>query len=70
MPVLLALMVAAVEMRLGKPMDRASWWMALALIVLVLTRQALMVRELLGPSRQGDLMRRITSTLTRPAAHR
>ena len=69
-PVLLALMVAAVEMRLGKPMDRASWWMALALIVLVLARQALMVRELLGPSRQGDLMRRITSNLTRPAAHR
>ena len=71
-PVLGALTVAAVEMRLGKPIDRASWWMALALVVLVLARQGLMVRELLGPSRhdRGEMMRWITRTLTDPAAHR
>ncbi len=62
LPVLLALGVAAVEIRLGHRPDRAGWLMAVALIALVLVRQALMVRELLaggGDTRTG-LMQRLT----------
>lgn len=62
LPVLLALTVAAVEIRLGHHLDRAAWLMAFALIALVLARQGLMVLELLAPSRdaQAGLMQRLT----------
>jgi hypothetical protein len=53
LPVLVALSVTAVEIRLGDHLDEVSWLMALALIVLVLVRQALAVFELLAPSRQA-----------------
>ncbi len=62
LPVLLALAVAAVEIRLGHHLDRAAWLMAFALIALVLVRQGLMVLELLAPSRDTNdsLMQRLT----------
>jgi hypothetical protein len=62
LPVLLALSVAAVEIRLGHHLDHAAWLMAFGLIALVLTRQGLMVLELLAPSRDADagLMQRLT----------
>ncbi len=62
LPVLLALTVAAVEIRLGHHLDHAAWLMAFALIALVLVRQGLMVLELLGPGRDADagLMQRLT----------
>lgn len=62
LPVLLALSVVAAEIRLGDRPDRVGWSMALALIVLVLARQALMVRELLAGGRdaQTDLVQRLT----------
>jgi len=62
LPVLLALTVAAVQIRLGHHLDRAAWLMAFALIALVLVRQGLMVLELLGPGRDADagLMQRLT----------
>ncbi len=62
LPVLLALSVAAVQIRLGHHLDRTAWLMALGLIVLVLTRQGLMVLELLTPSRHANagLMQRLT----------
>jgi diguanylate cyclase len=62
LPVLLALTVSAVEIRLGHHLDRAAWLMAVGLIALVLTRQGLMVLELLAPSRdvQAGLMHRLT----------
>ncbi|HZL48064.1 MAG TPA: hypothetical protein VFC30_03510 [Solirubrobacteraceae bacterium] len=62
LPVLLALTVAAVEIRLGHHLDRAAWLMAFGLIALVLVRQGLMVLELLGPGRDADagLMQRLT----------
>jgi diguanylate cyclase len=62
LPVLLALTVAAVQIRLGHHLDRAAWLMAFALIALVLVRQGLMVLELLAPSRdtQAGLMQRLT----------
>ncbi len=61
LPVLLALAVAAVEIRLGHHLDRAGWLMAFGLIALVLARQGLMVLELLAPSRdvQAGLMQRL-----------
>jgi hypothetical protein len=49
LPVLLALSVAAVEIKLGHHLDKAAWLMAYGLIALVLTRQGLLLRELLGP---------------------
>jgi hypothetical protein len=55
LPVLLALAVAAVQIRLGHHLDRAAWLMAVGLIALVLARQALMVLELLAPSRDAQL---------------
>jgi len=62
LPVLLALSVAAVQIRLGHHLDRAGWLMAFGLIALVLTRQGLMVLELLAPSRHANagLMQRLT----------
>jgi hypothetical protein len=62
LPVLLALSVAAVEVRLGHHLDHAAWLMAFGLIALVLVRQGLMVHELLAPSRdvQAGLMQRLT----------
>jgi diguanylate cyclase len=64
LPVLLALAVAAVEIRLGHHLDRAAWLMAFALIALVLVRQALMLIELMGPGgkTRGGLMARLTHT--------
>jgi hypothetical protein len=61
LPVLLALSVAAVEIRLGHHLDRAAWLMAFGLIALVLVRQAMLVRELLAPSRDvhAGLMQRL-----------
>ncbi len=61
LPVLLALTVAAVEIRLGHRPDHVAWLMAIALIALVLARQGLMVLELLAPSRgvQGGVMQRL-----------
>ncbi len=63
LPVLLALSVAAVQIRLGHHLDRAAWLMAFALIALVLARQGLMVLELFAPSRDDSnagLMQRLT----------
>jgi hypothetical protein len=62
LPVLLALTVAAVQIKLGHHLDRAAWLIAFALIALVLVRQGLMVLELLGPGRDADagLMQRLT----------
>jgi hypothetical protein len=62
LPVLLALTVAAVEIKLGHHLDRAAWLMAFGLIALVLVRQGLMVLELLGPGRDAGagLMQRLT----------
>jgi hypothetical protein len=48
-PVLIALTVTAVEIRLGHHLDRAAWLMAYALVALVLVRQGLILFELLGP---------------------
>jgi hypothetical protein len=60
--VLLALTVAAVQIRLGHHLDHAAWLMAFGLIALVLVRQGLMVLELLGPGRDAGagLMQRLT----------
>ena len=52
-PVLVALTVAAVEIRLGHHLDHAAWLMAFGLIALVLARQGLIVLELLGPDRDA-----------------
>ena len=62
LPVLLALSVSAVEIRLGHHLDRAAWLMTVGLIALVFMRQGLMVLELLAPSRnvQAGLMHRLT----------
>jgi hypothetical protein len=61
-PVLLALAVAAVEIRLGHHLDHAAWLMAFGLVVLVLVRQGLVLFELLAHSRdaQHGLMERLT----------
>ncbi|MGD0981630.1 MAG: hypothetical protein ABR946_09145 [Solirubrobacteraceae bacterium] len=48
-PVLIALTVTAVEIRLGHHLDHAAWLMAFALVAVVLVRQALILFELLGP---------------------
>jgi hypothetical protein len=53
-PVLIALAVAAVEIRLGDHIGRPAWLMVFALVVLVLTRQGLAVLELLDHGRNGD----------------
>jgi hypothetical protein len=54
MPVLIALALAAVEIRLGHRLGEAAWLMLLGLIVLVLTRQVLAVIELLGPAHADE----------------
>jgi len=66
--VILALTVAAVDIRLGNHLGRASWLMAFALIALVLIRQGLVALELLGPAGRGraDLMGRFTETMLGP----
>ncbi len=51
LPMLLALCVAAVEIEVGNSLDSAAVAMALVLIVLVLARQALLLRDLSGPGR-------------------
>jgi hypothetical protein len=62
LPVLLALTVAAMEIRLGHHLDRVAWLMAFGLIALVLVRQGLAILELLTPSRDTNdgLMQRLT----------
>ena len=64
-PVLLALTVAGVQIRLGHHLDRAAWIMVVALIALVLLRQALALRELLAPGSdpQAGLMARLTEVV-------
>jgi hypothetical protein len=47
LPVLLALSVAALQIRLGHRLDRAAWLIALGLVALVLARQCLILLELL-----------------------
>jgi hypothetical protein len=61
LPVLLALSVAAVEIRLGHHLDHAAWLMAFGLIALVLVRQAILVLELLAQGRDmhAGLMQRL-----------
>lgn len=70
LPVLLALTVAAVEIRLGHHLDRAAWVMAFSLIGLVLIRQTMLVMELLAPGRgsRGELLRRLTHAALAGAA--
>jgi hypothetical protein len=62
LPVLVALSVTAIEIRLGHRLDRAGWLMAFGLIALVLTRQGLAVLELLsrGPGRVARVPTRRT----------
>jgi hypothetical protein len=62
MPVLLALAVAGVEIRLGHHLDHTAWLMAFGLVALVLVRQGLILFELLAHSRdaQAGLMERLT----------
>jgi len=65
--VILALTLAAVEIRLGHHLDRAAWLMAFGLIALVLTRQGLAVVELLKPvsGTQAGLMARLADSAQR-----
>ncbi len=62
LPVLLALSVAAVQIRLGHHLDRAAGVVAVTLIALVLARQGLMLLELLSRSGsgRGGLVARLT----------
>jgi hypothetical protein len=62
--VMLALTVAAVEIRLGHHLDRAGWLMAFGLIAVVLTRQGLAVLELLSPpaGTRGNLLARLADS--------
>jgi len=53
-PVLLALVIVAVQHSLGHRLDHAAWLMAFALVALVLTRQALIVFELVGPGNDSQ----------------
>jgi len=63
LPVLLALGVAAVQIKLGHHLDNTAWLIALGLIALVLARQALLVLELLGTGEgEAGLGRRLTAT--------
>jgi len=47
-PVLIAVALTAIEIRLGHRPDRVAWAMGFALVALVLVRQALMLLELTG----------------------
>ncbi len=51
LPMLVALCAAAIEIELGDTLDQAAVVMLLVLIVLVLVRQALLLRDLSGPGR-------------------
>jgi hypothetical protein len=51
-PVLLALTVAAVEIRLGNRLEEAAWVMAIVLVGLVLIRQGLLVLDMVHPGRE------------------
>jgi hypothetical protein len=53
LPMLVALVAAAVEIELGDGLDHAGVTIALVLIVLVLLRQALLLRDLSGPGGGG-----------------
>jgi hypothetical protein len=65
-PMLAALSVAAIELQLGNRLDGIAWATALALVVLVLARQALLVVEVVGPDRRRgvSLSGRLVSALT------
>jgi hypothetical protein len=65
-PMLAALTVAAIELQLGHRLDDIAWTAALALVVLVLARQALLLVEVMGPERERDvaLSTRLVSALT------
>ncbi len=59
-PVLVALIVCALEIRSGRRLDHAEWLMVFGLIAIVLVRQALLICELLTPSRwTGALNQRV-----------
>ncbi len=62
--VILALTVAAVEIRLGHHLDHAAWLMAFALIAVVLTRQAVALIELARPpsGTSEGLLRRLAES--------
>jgi hypothetical protein len=65
-PVLGALGVAAFQMGQGQRLDHVAWGVSLALVLLVLARQALLLKELIWP-RHGDeveLSSRLISALT------
>jgi hypothetical protein len=62
LPVLVALTVAAVQMKLGgHRLDNVAWLMAVALVVLSLVRQTLLVFDLLAPEadREESMLERI-----------
>jgi hypothetical protein len=68
-PVLLALGVIAVEIRLGHHLDQAAWLMALGLVVLVLARQILILIELFAPGHtQGGPAQRLEHAALRDPA--
>jgi hypothetical protein len=57
-PVLVALLVTAIEVRTGHRLDRTTWLIAVSLAALVLLRESLLLHELLGPrGRSKDPMR-------------
>ncbi len=56
-PALLALGVAALQLQVGHPLDTAATAGALALVALVLTRQTLLVREILSGADTSDAHR-------------
>jgi two-component system, sensor histidine kinase and response regulator len=61
LPMLVALAIAAVNIELGHRLDEVAWIMAFGLVTLVLTRQGLLVLELLAPTggRQAGLIERM-----------
>ncbi len=68
--VLIALIVAALEIKLGDHLDHAAWWSVFALIALVLVRQGLAIVEILTPASEGpsSVTQRLTdAALSRPA---
>jgi hypothetical protein len=52
-PVLVALVATAIEIKLGHHLDRTAWVMALVLVLLVLGRQIIAMVELLGTGSRG-----------------
>jgi hypothetical protein len=65
-PMLAALSVATIQLQLGHQLDRVAWTAALALVVLVLARQALLLVEVVGPRRERhvQMSSRLLSALT------